>query len=418
MCNNFYNENCTNGRTYNPQNRTQTNNQTNQQPAAQVQTRPVPSNQQTQTRPVTAPTTPPQTTLPSSQPVPQPAGGNIPLTDMGSSLYLGQFSGGLYANGANEPPAEHRAAGLSAAANIRPLDTNGNPSANGKIVMISVGMSNTTMEFCNSQNAASPNVPGTECNPWTFAGQASTDSRVNHSTLVIINCARGGQAAANWIDAHAHNTDNNTHNNYDLCRDNHMTPHGVTENQVQIAWVKVADPLPPASLPATNADAYTLENEIGQIVRALKVRYPHIQQVYLGSRIYSYDHTLPPRSFNGEPLAYESGFAVKWAVQAQIDQMRNGGRISDNHAGDLNYNSYPWIAWGPYFWSNGTTPRSQGTTCDPAGISWSTTDLLNDRTHPSQVGQEKVGRKLLDFFLCSPFSASWFSASGRSISPR
>ena len=41
----------------------------------------------------------------------------------------------------------HRAAVLRELQQIRPLDADGRPAADGKIVFISVGMSNTTMEF-------------------------------------------------------------------------------------------------------------------------------------------------------------------------------------------------------------------------------------------------------------------------------
>jgi hypothetical protein len=235
-----------------------------------------------------------------------------------------------------------------------------------------------------------------------------------------VNCARGGQAAPSWIDPYAHNVDaNNAHNNYDLCRDNHMTPQGVKEAQVQVAWVKVADPLvtpqSKISLPNTGADAYTLETEMGQIVRALKTRYPNIKQVYFGSRIYGgYDSGM---GINPEPYAFEGGLAVKWLIQAQIDQTRNNGRVVDTHAGDLNEQNYPWLGWGAYLWSNGMKPRAVGTSCDVAGTTWSRSEMLTDVTHPNQAGQQKVGKKLLDFFLCSDYSSPWFSANGKSILP-
>ena len=55
--------------------------------------------------------------------------------------------GGLYGGGKNEPPAEHAALARKAIAEIKPLDRAGKPAADGKVVLMSIGMSNTTMEF-------------------------------------------------------------------------------------------------------------------------------------------------------------------------------------------------------------------------------------------------------------------------------
>lgn len=308
----------------------------------------------------------------------------IPLVDLGRGTYLG-FMGGLYENGGNTEPADHAAIGLMRAARIQPLDPEGKPSPQGAYVLISIGMSNTTQEFCGASR-------GERCNPWTFMGQAAADPEVNHRTLVIINGARGGQSAAYW--------DSPDEANYDRIQ-MLLTERGLSEKQVQVAWVKVANPRPTISLPAAQADAHQLVRQMGHIVRALKVRYPNLQQVFFSSRIYGGYATTP---LNPEPYAYESGFAVKWLIQAQIAQMRNGGRIVDERAGDLNYHSVaPWIAWGPYLWANGVSPRSDG-------LTWERADFEEDGTHPSPLGEGKVGRLLLTFFKTSPYTRCWFVA--------
>lgn len=310
-----------------------------------------------------------------------------PIVDMGQNTYLG-FGGGLYENGSNQVPGDHATAGSAHAAAVQPLDGSGSPSPTGKIALLSVGMSNTTQEFCSS-NSALP------CDSWTFMGQAAADSRVNHTTLAIVNGAAGGQAAATW--------DSPTDPDYDRVRDTRLVPQGLTEQQVQAVWVKVANPGPTASLPSSSADAYTLETQTGNIVRALKTRYPNVKLVFFSSRIYGGYATT---TLNPEPYAYESGFAVKWLVQAQIDQMRNSGTVVDARAGDVNYsNGAPWLAWGPYLWADGTTPRSDG-------LMWEQGDFVSDGTHPAQSGREKVGTRLLEFFTSSPFTAGWFCAAG------
>lgn len=72
--------------------------------------------------------------------------GNTALTDLGSGKYQGE-QGGLYPGRTNVPPTAYQAAGVQAARSIVPLDKSGRASPIGKIVFISIGMSNTSMEF-------------------------------------------------------------------------------------------------------------------------------------------------------------------------------------------------------------------------------------------------------------------------------
>ncbi|MGE3106725.1 MAG: GC-type dockerin domain-anchored protein [Phycisphaerales bacterium] len=301
--------------------------------------------------------------------------GLVPISDLGAGLYLGQYQGGLFPGGQNVPPAAHDLAGRNRAAGVTPLDVNGAPSPSGKYVLLSVGMSNTTQEFC--------------CHAGTFMGRAAADPNVNHAALVIANGAAGGQSAATW--------DSPTDPNYDRVRDSVLAPQGLSEQQVQAVWVKVANPGPTVSLPAANADAFTLVTQMGNIVRSIRTRYPNVKQVFFSSRIYAgYAST----TLNPEPYAYESGFAVKWLIEAQITQMSGGG-ISPL-AGDLNPNTVgAWITWGPYLWADGLTPRSDG-------LTWACADFENDGTHPSPSGESKVGAALLGFFLDSPYTREWF----------
>ncbi|HYE03202.1 MAG TPA: hypothetical protein VD963_08195 [Phycisphaerales bacterium] len=312
--------------------------------------------------------------------------GRVPLNDLGAGLYLGQFQGGLYPGGANLPPAAHAAEGLSRAAFIGPLDLTGQPDPAGKYVLLSIGMSNTTQEFCSAGS-------GLPCDPYTFMGQAAAHPLVNHTSLEIVNGAAGGQAASTW--------DSPADPNYDRVRDTRLAPRGLGEAQVRAVWLKVANPGPSVSLPAPNADAYTLVTQMGNIVRAAKVRYPNLEIVFVSSRIYA---GYASSTLNPEPYAYESGFAVKWLIEAQINQMA-GGPI-DPRAGDLDTATVaPWIAWGPYLWADGTTPRSDG-------LTWVCADFSPDGTHPATSGRQKVGTRLLQFMLASPFARPWFRLAG------
>lgn len=310
----------------------------------------------------------------------------VPLMDLGARTYLG-FAGGLYENGTKAPPADHAAIGATRARAIQPRDASGALDPNGAIVLLAVGMSNTSQEFCGVNVTVN-------CVTGSFMQRAAVDARVNRPALVLVNGAQGGNDAAYWTSPSA--------STYDAVRDQRLAALGVTEAQVQIVWLLQATKQPSRSLPASNADAYALEKNLGSILRALRIRYPNLQQVYVSNRIYGGYATTAE---NPEPYAYETGFAVKWLIQAQISQMRNGGQVSDTRAGDLNHQSAaPWVAWGPDLWANGGAARSDGLTWVPA-------DFKSDGTHPSvESGVGKVGALLLDFFSTAPTTRCWFLA--------
>lgn len=307
----------------------------------------------------------------------------LPLIDMGATTYLG-FRGGLYPNASNVPPAAHANEGANRVNLIEPLDSNGNPDPAGTIILLSIGMSNTAQEFCGEDYWA-------DCTPESFGGQAVSDPQVRHANLTLINGARAGQSATTWQSPRSPN--------YQIISQK-LSAAGLSEEQVQVIWLKVANDNSAANpaLPDSEADAYLLLARLANIVRTLKLLYPNLQQVFLSSRIYGGYSNLPT---SPEPYAYETGFAVKWLIEAQIEQMA-AGQINPQ-TGDLNYNTVaPWLAWGDYVWANGSQPRSDGLTWQPA-------DFEADGLHPSSSGIEKVGQLLLDFFKNSPFTAPWFT---------
>lgn len=308
------------------------------------------------------------------------------LTDLGASFYL-QYQGGLYPGGANTAPPDHDAEGRRRAALVRPLDVNGNPSATGRIVLLSIGMSNATQEFCAASGY-------TTCDPWSFMGKAAADPQVEKQRLVIVNGARGGQVASSWASPSSQE--------YERIRTQGLAPLGLSEQQVQVLWIKMANSTPRVSLPAPNADAIVLANTTGSVLRAIRQRYPNVQQVFLMSRIYGGYATT---ALNPEPYAFESGLAMKWVIESQIMQLRGQQPPAHIDTGSLDYRTVaPWIAWGPYAWAEGPErPRGDG-------VFWVRTDFANDGTHPATSGREKVGQMLLDFFRTSPWTRCWFLA--------
>jgi len=310
----------------------------------------------------------------------------IPLTDLLARTYYGN-AGGIYPGGINQPPTQHDSVARARRNLIKPLDVNGDESPFGKYVLLSIGMSNATQEWC-SQNSGPP------CAPWTFMGKAATDPTINHYSLVIVNGAADGQDAPAWTSPSSAS--------YDRIKLGRLAPLGLSENQVQVVWVKLDDQKPSLSLPADSADANILLTNLALVMRALRVRYPYLRLVFLSSRIYGGYATT---DLNPEPYAYESGFSVKWLIESQINEMR--GQPPNPRVGTLNYTSKaaPLILWGPYMWANGTTARSDG-------LSWERADFEEDGMHPSQSGEAKVSQRLIDFFKNSPYTRCWFVTSG------
>jgi Cu/Ag efflux protein CusF len=305
---------------------------------------------------------------PGNTPVPRPFDSFKlkPLTELGTGEYHGS-QGGLYPDGKNQRPAAHEMAGIALARSIRPLDAAGHASESGKIVLLSIGMSNTSQASDG------------------FARQLAECGEKN-PRLVFVNGAQGGMTAKMTQNAN----DGGTGERYWTTVDQRLRSAGVTPVQVQAVWIKQADAGPTEGFPTY---AQTLQAELGRIVQTLKTRCPNVKLAYLSSRTYGgYAKTR----LNPEPYAYESAFSVKWLIEAQIkgDPILN----FDPARGAV---KAPWLSWGPYFWTNGATSRRDG-------LSFTETDFAADGTHESPSGQEKVGRELLKFFQTDATTKPWF----------
>jgi len=294
---------------------------------------------------------------------PRSSTGLAPLTELGSAGDKGE-RGGLYPNGLNTPPPGRLRAGIAIAHKIRPLDRSGRPATDGRIVMVSIGMSNTTQE---SQ---------------AFLGLLGHSNDVNPRFL-FVDCAQGGQVARITARADA---------NYWRVAEERLASAGATPARVQVAWIKQANPMPTAVFPE---EARRLESDLAATVRNLGRKYSNLKIAYLSSRVYAGFAEVP---LNPEPHAYESGFAVKWLIARQI-----AGDPELNSESEKGPAAAPWLSWGPYLWADGVQPRSDG-------LVWLRTDFGPDGTHPSPAGREKVAGQLLDFLRNDPTSRPWFLA--------
>ncbi len=298
------------------------------------------------------------------------------LNDLGSSEYVRMDGtetgviGGLYPGGSNVRPAPHEADGVALAQQIVPLDTSGQPAENGRIVLVSVGMSNTAAEFIE------------------FIRLWRDDDTINPA-LAVVNGAQPGQTSDVWRDPDAQVWQ-------DL--DNFLLSGGLNPLQVQVAWVKLTQ-IGHGDFPVK---AESLQDDLEQVARNLKARYPNIKIAYFSSRTRSYTYW---QGLSPEPTAFETAFAVRWMLENQIN-----GDPTLNFDPENGPVVAPFLSWGPYLWIDGLNPRSDGQT-------WPPENLVGDCTHPSDIGELQVANMLMDFFKTDTTAVSWFLANGTPPTP-
>lgn len=286
-----------------------------------------------------------------------------PLTEMTAADKYKEEEGGLYGAGRNEPPPKHEAAAKEAMANIVLLDAEGKPAPDGKIVLVSISMSNATQEFS------------------VFKRIADSDPQKS-PRLTIVDCAQGGQAMAQWARPDARPWGE---------AQRRLAAADVSPNQVQIAWVKLANVGPSGELSQHGQKLY---DDTLAVLQIAKSKFPNLRVAYLGSRIYA---GYARSKLNPEPYAYEGALVVRWLLR---DQMK--GEAALNFDAALGPVKSPLLLWGPYFWADGMTPRKSD------GLIWERSDLGSDGTHPSDAGRQKVANMLLSFFKTDPLARTWF----------
>jgi hypothetical protein len=271
--------------------------------------------------------------------------GLVPVTDLGKQRYRG-YSGGLYPNGRNRPSPSYLRLGVTAAKRVKPVD--------GQIVLLSIGMSNTTQEFS------------------AFKRTADADPLKNPS-VVVVDGAQGGWDATKIKRPTAE---------YWRLVEERLAAAQATSRQVQAIWLKEAIAGEDRPFPR---DARGLQANLRAIVRIARARFPNLRLVYLSSRTYA---GYAVTGLNPEPAAYDSAFAVRWLINERMKQKKS---------------KEPWLGWGPYLWTDGTKGRSDG-------LTWLCEDVGPDGTHPSKTGVQKVSQLLLQFFKNDATARPWFRA--------
>lgn len=285
-----------------------------------------------------------------------------PINDLAQNFFR-NFQGGLYPDGSNQRPLYHDGNGITIGKGIVPLDTSGNINYNtGKVVLLSVGMSNCNQEFGE------------------FKTQLTGATYLNPK-LVLINGAQGSQTIDKIINPNAE---------FWSRIEQMLANAGLTTKQVQVVWFKEAE----AGPRDTTFPGYplSLKNKFKTAMGIMKDKYVNLKLCYNASRIYA-GYSIS--TLNPEPYAYYSGWSVKWMIEDQIN-----GDTSLIYKG-VNANS-PWLSWGPYIWADGINPRIDG-------LTWvCPQDFNSDGTHPSVTGRIKVANMLIDFFKTDESAKPWF----------
>jgi hypothetical protein len=269
--------------------------------------------------------------------------GLVPLTDLGRRQYRGHV-GGLYPGGLNRPSRRYLAAGLVASRRLQ--------AVNGRIVLLSIGMSNATREFRAFMRLASP------------------DPEISPNVL-LVDGAIGGWDARRIARADAE---------YWSAVDRRLRAAGASPEEVQAVWLKEAISGEDRPFPQ---DARALRANLRAISQILSRRFPNLRLIYASSRTFG-GYALT--SLNPEPAAYDSGYAVRWLIRDRIENRLRG----------------PWIGWGPYLWTDGARGRLDG-------LTWTCDDVAPNGTYPSEAGSAKVARLLLRFFKTDPTAKRWFA---------
>lgn len=300
-----------------------------------------------------------------------PNPGLKPIPDIASGTYRG-FQGGLYSNGKNKPTGAYLSDALNFANNIKPLDINGNPSGSGKIVFAGVGASNPRTEF------------------EALIRKTDTFSKLN-SNLKLVNTCIGGQGVQKMNDP-ADNYWKTTLKLFDSL--------GCSFNQVQVVWIETDNTQ--SSDTVFPRAPFSLVKDLRILMETLKIKFPNLKLCYLSARAYS--GWVDPAAGNTigkgllSPRDYYNGWAIKWLVDSASLQNPNY-----NYKGTTPKMALP--LFGSYHYTNGSEASKDGFSFD------CNTDVGGDGLHLTAPGEEKIGKRMFDFFRTDSVSKIWFLKS-------
>lgn len=294
------------------------------------------------------------------------------LLDLGTGTYdvaggNSPHQGGLYAGGSNYRPFGHETVGRGLAAKVVPLDATGAPSASGVVGLALLG-------FSISKKISAQLIPLMNADPAKW------------SKLYPIDCNVPGRDAIDLADP------NNAYWTTEV--PTAMLNSGVDPNQVQVGWLMSGTQY--ATGYAWPANVTYIKGLLVSCVQNAKAFFPNLKLLYITLPHYEGYKQAPPAI---EPETYQSAWAFKELIADQI-----AGSAALNFASPANPILAPWLSWGGYIWTDGSTPRSwDGLTLDcPA-------DVIPDGVHPSVTGSTKFAKYLLNEWKRDATARPWYT---------
>jgi hypothetical protein len=286
----------------------------------------------------------------------------IPLTEMGSSTYLG-FSGGLYPDGSNQPSGQYAADLQSFASSVIPLDTSGKSSPKGHICFISIGGSTGSILIAALK-------------------KLTTNNPLTNPKLKL---SSGSDTAAN-IDE----INDTVNTKYWPNAQAKLIKNGVHMRQVEVVYMETDDSASNLDFPFRPRE---LRDKFEKCLQILKAKFPNIKLVYFLGRT----TTFPPKAkipAVGEPSPYYNGWACKFTIEDQINGKPAVAYKGDNAVA-------PLATWGWYEWSAPNEPREDG-------FFW-TKDDTKDGLHANATGASVLAHNFQNFLLNDPYASIWYA---------
>ena len=299
--------------------------------------------------------------------------GLIPIQDLGVGYYAGTYQGGLYPGGSNVPPNGHLKKGLNIIKKLKPLDTLGLVNyETGKVVLAGFGAS-------------------TVGGPFNHMIQLVNDDITLNPCLQIVNAANGSDGLE------ALTVDNSDY--WEYIRIYKLAAKGLRPNQVQIGWLMHSSRIDSNS-EDTGPYIDSLVMHLKIALQAMQVMYPNLKVVFLSGFPYGgyADSMKVLYHVIAEPASYNHNFATKEVIKDQITgdpslRYMEPGKVA------------PFLAWGPPLWADGEIPNEY------SGLSWNCElEFAPDGGgyHMTNVGKDKVGEILIDFFKTDTLGKSWY----------
>jgi len=293
--------------------------------------------------------------------------GKTPLIDLTGGFFNG-VQGGLYPGGTNERPEAHLSQCIDKVLQIQPLDINGVPSENGKVVMVGIGASNPMTEFQK------------------FIELSSAYAPVNDN-LSIVNACLGGQGIQKMF---------NISDNYWTGVLGKLDSEGFSPEQVQVIWIEQDNT---NSFDTTFPSApNALADDFQLLLVVIKTLFPNVQITYVTARAYAgYADPIDIGISGGllYPRDYLNGWALKFLVEKIITHAP--GYESAGPSAQV-----PLVTWGSYHWTDGSTPRLDGLYLDCE------IDVSPDGLHLAGPGETKMGQQLFNFFSTDTTAMYWY----------